>query len=113
MICPYCQHELEVESLSCPRCFAEYPRASRPFGFGLRLTVAATAMMMVSTLILVQCVVAYLPGGKYAVIPDNSMIFSGGTATNRKSPEVEKMLARWAAHQQNAEQPIPTFVGNR
>jgi len=109
MICPYCQHELDVESMSCPRCFAEYPRASRPFGFGLRLTLAATAMMMASSLILVQCVVAYLPGGKYATIPETSMIFSGGTATNRKSPEVEQMLTRWTAHQQNAEQPVASY----
>jgi hypothetical protein len=113
MICPYCQHDLDVEAMSCPRCFAEYPRASRPFGFGLRLTFAATAMMMVFSLILVQCVVAYLPGGKYDVIPENSAIFSGGTATNRKSPEVEQMLARWAANQQNTEQSIPTFIGKR
>jgi hypothetical protein len=113
MICPYCQHDLEVETLSCPRCFAEYPQASRPFGFGLRMTAAAAAMMLASSLMVVQCVLPYLPGGTYAAIPANSAIFSGGTATNRKSPEVEKMLARWAGHQQNAEQSIPGFNGKR
>lgn len=77
------------------------------------MTVAATAMMLVSSLILVECVVAYLPGGSNASLPSGSAIFSGGTATNVKSPEVEKLLTRWAGHQQNAEQPVATFNTSR
>jgi hypothetical protein len=109
MICPYCQHDLEVETLSCPRCFAEYPRTSRPFGFGLRVTAAASAMLFVSTLIVVQCVVAYLPGGKHARLSADAKIFSGGTATNFKSAEVNELLARWASHQQNSEMKLPAY----
>jgi hypothetical protein len=111
MICPYCQHDLEVESLSCPRCFAEYPRPARPFGFGLRLTAAAGAMLFLMTLIVTQCVAVYLPGGSHAVLPSGSKIFSGTQAPDFRSADVDRELGRWAAHQQNADHPLPGFVG--
>jgi len=107
MICPYCQHELDVATLSCLRCGAEYPRAGRPFGYSIRTAIASGAMLLVFTLILTQCVLVYLPGGKYSDLP------SGASAQlpiqplpGLKSPEVMRALARWSSGKQ-ADGPTP------
>jgi hypothetical protein len=112
MICPYCQHELEVESLSCPRCLAAYPRAGAPFGTGVRVTVAAGAMMLVASLILVQCVVAYLPGGSHAVLSAQSKLFTGTQPPDFRSPDLDRTLGQWAAHQQSGGEGRPGFPGS-
>jgi hypothetical protein len=113
MICPYCQHELSVVTMSCPRCGAEYPRSGMPFGMGLRVAAAAGAMMFVSSLILVDCVMNYLPGGSDSSMPAMAEQQSIRPPPDMKSPAVSAMLARWAAQQQNADQPLPQFIGRR
>jgi hypothetical protein len=101
MICPYCQHELDVDSMGCPRCGAEYPRTGGPFGMGIRTAVAAGAMLTVLSLILVDCVINYLPVGNGS--PQQTM----QAPPNLKSAEVNALLAKWAQHQQNTDLPSP------
>jgi hypothetical protein len=110
MICPYCRHDLDIQGLSCPRCFAEYPRAARPFGFGLRISAAAGAMLFVSMMILSQCVFTYMPGGAHAVLPARSTIFSGTQPPDFRSFEVDRQSGIWASGKQNADQSLPGFV---
>jgi hypothetical protein len=101
MICPYCQHDLDVESLSCPRCGAEYPRPGMPFGMGLRTTLAASAMMVVFSLVLVDCVLNYLPGGVNSTMPIGSSQLPSQTPPTVKSIDAQQQLDRWAQGQQN------------
>ncbi len=111
MICPYCQHDLSVVTMSCPRCGAEYPSGGMPFGLNIRVAVAAGAMMLVSSLILVDCVMNYLPGGIHSAVPMATAQQSIRPPADMKSPDVSAMLNRWAAHGQYTDQPLPTFVG--
>src|SRR5258708_6551706 len=105
MICPYCQHEIDVDTLECPRCFTPYPRAGMPFGFNLRKMLAASVMMLVFSLILVDCVFNYLPGGVDSTIPTGSSQLPIQPLPNTKSQEVNALLGRWAAGQQNTSTP--------
>ena len=111
MICPYCQHDLSVVTMSCPRCGAEYPRAGAPFGFSIRIATAAGAMMVVSSLILVDCVMNYLPGGIHSGLPAATAQQSIRPPPDLKSPDVNAMLNSWAGHGQYTDQPLPGAVG--
>jgi hypothetical protein len=110
MICPYCQHELDVETLSCSRCGAEYPQRGLTFGVGLRTLVAGSAMMLVLSLILIDCVLNYLPGGADSTIPTGSAQLPIQPLPDLTSPEIGHMLGNWQAGQQNASQTLPGFV---
>jgi hypothetical protein len=107
MICPYCQHEIDVGTLACPRCFAEYPRRGMPFGFGLRKAVVSSVMMLVFSILLVQCVFNYLPGGPESGIPTGSAQLPIQPLPDLKGYDVQQQLARWANQQQNGGQTIP------
>jgi hypothetical protein len=107
MICPYCQHEIDVDTLSCPRCHTDYPRSGKPFGFGLRTAVAGTAMLLVCSLILVDCVIDELPGGPDSSVPSGSAQLPYQPVPNAKSQEVVQQLQRWTQQQQNGSQAIP------
>ena len=105
MICPYCQHELDVATLSCLRCGAEYPRQGMPFGIGLRTLAAATAMMLVFSVMLVNCVLDYLPGGPNSTIRSGSPQLASQQLPNLKSSEVGQLLGRWGAGEQESNDP--------
>jgi hypothetical protein len=104
MICPYCQHDLDVQSLSCPRCFAEYPRSGPTFGFGMRISVAAGALLLATSLVLVNCVFTLLPGGSHAGVTANSRLFSGTQGPDFNGTDAARTLRLWYAHQQAVDQ---------
>lgn len=108
MICPFCQHDLDVETLSCPRCHTEFPRSGKPFGFGIRTAAAAFLMMTLMSLILVDCVLNWLPGGPDSLLPTGSAQLPNHPLPNMKSPEVNTLMNQWASGQQAV--PLPKFV---
>jgi hypothetical protein len=110
MICPYCQHDIDVDTLACARCGAAYPRRGLPFGIGLRTLTAAGAMMLLFSVILVDCVLTYLPGGARSTISLGSPQRPIQPLPGMKSFEVGHMLGNWGASKQNADQPLPGFV---
>ncbi len=66
MICPFCQADLDATSLSCPRCGAAYPGAAggvAAFGFRLRTIGIGIVILLIATLMLVNCVLQRLPRG--------------------------------------------------
>lgn len=107
MICPYCQHDLDVDSMACPRCGAEYPRGRKPYGVGIRMTVFGVAMMTMISLVLVECV--------FSGLPDlNSPQQQLTAPPDFKSAEVQAQLRKWRQGQQNTELPTasPLRKGN-
>ena len=104
MICPYCQHDLDVDSLSCPRCFAEYPGGSKPFGMSLRKAIAGAVVVTVFSLMLVSCVFSFLPSMSGS--PQRQLT----PPLNQKSAEVNALLRKWASQQQNTELPLPQAI---
>lgn len=95
MICPYCQADLDPSSLSCPRCGATYPgaRAGAQFGLRLRMIVIAFVLLVITSLILVDCVLRALPRGEPA--PDSR---SGGA---------QRALQMMLHNQQGNQNPAP------
>jgi hypothetical protein len=110
MICPYCQHELDVETMSCLRCGAEYPRRGHGLGMGARAFALTGAMLLVFSVMLVDCVLNHLPGGVDSTMPTGSDQLPYQLPPNLKSADVNQLLSRWAAGQQNASQPLPQFI---
>ena len=110
MICPFCQHELDVDTMSCPRCGAEYPQRGLPLGVGIRTLIASGAMMLVFSVILVDCVINYLPGGVNSTIPTGSAQLPIQPVPNLKSNDVNQLLSTWASGTQNTADRLPTFV---
>ncbi len=104
MICPYCQHELDVASMACPRCGAEYPRPGKPFGMAIRTAIAAGVLLTAASMILGNCVLSRLPTG------DGSPQARLQPAPNFRSAEVNALLRKWAQQQQNTELPLPATV---
>lgn len=100
MICPYCQHELDVDCPTCPRCGAEYERRGGPFGVGLRVVLASGLMLMLSTLILVDCVLNYLPGGADSPFPATAAQAVMHQQPDFRSPDVQRTIDRWEQHEQ-------------
>jgi hypothetical protein len=95
MICPFCQFELDVETLSCPRCHAAFPQPAKPFGFRIRTMVATGSMLLLLTFMLVECVVSYLPGWPKSQIPCCSGQLPIQPLPNMKSPEVNALITNW------------------
>jgi hypothetical protein len=95
MICPFCQFDLDVETLECPRCHAAYPQPAKPFGFRVRTMVAVGSMMMVMTFLLVDCVMSYLPGWPNSTISTASPQMRQQPYPDLKSVEVNQLLYDW------------------
>ena len=104
MICPYCQHDLDVASMACPRCGAEYPRPGKPFGMAIRTAIAAGVLLTASSMILTNCVLSRLPAGSGS--PQAGL----HPAVNAKSAEVNALLRKWAQQRQNTDMPLPQPV---
>jgi hypothetical protein len=101
MICPFCQQELEENSLACTRCHAFYPQPAKPFGFNLRLVVAAGSMMLVLSVTLVDCVINWLPGGHSSLMASGSPQLPTQPKPDLKSPDVDKLILGWKQGQQD------------
>ena len=67
MICPFCQAELDPGTLSCPRCGAAHPGSRGGVILGLRLRTVGIAfvLLVITSLILVDCVMHQLPHGAF------------------------------------------------
>jgi hypothetical protein len=94
MICPFCQADLQPSTLSCPRCGAAYPVSGGVLGLRLRTLAIAFVLLVISSLMLVDCVLRNLPGS--------------GLAPNMKSTEAQRALLMMQRHQQATQnQPPP------
>ena len=95
MICPYCQADLDPTSMSCPRCGAAYPgaRGGAVLGFRLRMLGIAFVVLVITSLILVDCVLHALP--------------AGGQAPQARSEGAQRALRMMMQHQQGSENPPP------
>ncbi len=95
MICPYCQADLDPSSLSCPRCGAAYPgaRGGAVLGLRLRMVGVAFVLLVITSLILVDCVLHALP--------------QGGQAPQARSGEAQRALLMMLQHQQGSQNPAP------
>ncbi len=96
MLCPFCQHELDLEGMRCPRCGAEYPVSGAGFGLRLRTLAIAGVLMTIVSLIMVDCVLNDLPGS-----------LAPGASPIRKSAEVMREMAMRQHHQQDSQNPAP------
>ena len=108
MICPFCQFELDVDTLSCPRCHAAYPQPAKPFGFRIRTMIAAGSIMVLLGFILVDCVISWLPGGPDSLIPTGSAQLPIQPLPDMKSAEVSRLLYNW----RTGHQAVPTVEPN-
>ncbi len=98
MLCPFCQHELDLSGMRCPRCGAEYPQPGTGAGLGMRVRSVAIAgvLLTVLSLIMVECVFSALPGG-----------VGTGASPNLKSAEVQRARLMQQHHQQDSQNPAP------
>lgn len=104
MICPFCQFDIDVETLECPRCNAAYPHPPRPFGFRIRTMLALGLMMTTMSYILVTCVISWLPGGIRSLIPTGSAQLPIQPMPDLKSADVDQLIYNW----QSGHQAVPT-----
>jgi hypothetical protein len=118
MICPFCQHDLNVEEGLCPNCAAVYPRPSGlPFGVKVRTVMVGGVMTLFSVIMLFSCTLKYIQsnyevpacqtrstGGnceistREAWISPQTSQFGG---PDMKTPELQQLLLMW----NNGEQP--------
>ncbi len=91
MICPFCQADLDPRTMACPRCGAAY----RGGGSGLvlsvrlRMLVLAFVTLVITSLVLVDCVLHRLP--REGALPD------------MKSAEAQRALLMMEQHQQGTQ----------
>ena len=102
MICPYCQYDLDDAEMACTNCGASYPRhRAGLLGIRLRLLALGGGMLLVSTLILVECVLPYLPGGaKSGYRAPGSPQVSISPRPDMKSADLQRLLQQWRQGQQ-------------
>jgi hypothetical protein len=95
MICPFCQAEIDPAGMSCGRCGAIYPGGGAGAVLGLRVRTFALAfvLLLITSLIMVDCVLHRLPG-------------SGGRP-DMKSADAQRTLLMMRAHQQASENAAP------
>jgi hypothetical protein len=115
MICPFCQYELDIEQMSCSNCGAAFPRTgTAAFGVKLRTLAVSGVLLLFASVILVDCVLNYLPGG-----PNSSFFARGspqaalGPSPNMKSPEVQALMQSWANGVQPSQNPPPETKHSR
>ena len=95
MICPFCQAEIDPAAMSCRRCGAVYlgGGAGAVLGLRLRTFVVAFVLLVITSLVMVDCVLHRLPG-------------LGGPA-DMKSADAQRTLLMMRAHQQASENAAP------
>lgn len=91
MNCPFCRADLDPRTMSCPRCGAEHPTGgtSVALGFRLRSLFVAFMLILVMSLILVNCVLERLP--------------SSSQTERLRSPAVMRELQMMQRHQQGTQ----------
>lgn len=100
MICPFCQCELDVELQHCPNCAASVPRKGLEFGVKLRSLTLSGVMLVISAMVLDNCVMNYLPGGKNsAYYAPGSPQAASGPGPNMRSADAQMQLLRWQQNQ--------------
>lgn len=93
MICPFCQADLDPASMSCPRCGASYPVSAGALGLRLRTFAIAFILLLITSLILVECVLHRLPGS--------------GLTPDMKSAEARRTLLMLEQHKQASQNEAP------
>ena len=93
MICPFCQAALDPVAMSCPRCGAAYPASGGVLGLRLRSVAIAFVLLVITSLVMVDCVLHHLPG--HALSPD------------MKSSDVRRTLMMLQTHQQPTQNESP------
>ncbi len=95
MICPFCQAGIDAGAMACPRCGAIHQGAGTGAVLGLRLRtfVVAFVLLVITSLIMVDCVLHRLP-------------HSGGPPA-MKSADAQRALLMLRAHQQASENAAP------
>lgn len=109
MLCPHCQAELDEDGEACPRCHAEFPTRSRNRGgvVKLRLLAVSGAMLMVTTLVLVDCVLNFAPNGRDSgTVAPSSPQASAGPPPNLKTSQAQAQLMMWRNQVQGSQNPV-------
>jgi hypothetical protein len=110
MICSFCQSELDDDG-NCPRCGATYPRPRGvPFAFKVRTLLVSGFMLLFSTLLLTECILPELPGGRDSRYNPTSKQAMDSPVPNTKSMDVQRLLAAWAAGQQEIDAGKPKLT---
>ena len=129
MICPFCQHELDVEAMACPRCAAAYPRPGMQFRLKLRTLVLSGIMLLAASLTLVTCVLKNIDsktvvaqcitrtkGGSCAASTRQTTLSAQSSqfgGTNTKSAELTRMLSMWRKSEQPTQNITPSQPSKR
>ena len=93
MICPYCQGELDTATMSCGRCGAAYPASGASLGLRLRGFAIAFVLLLITSLIMVDCVLHNLP--------------RSGLAPDMRSTGAQRALIMMERHQQATQNQAP------
>lgn len=106
MICPFCQNDLNIEDMSCPNCAACYPRKAMPFGIKLRTLALSGGMLLISAMILNDCVLNYLPGGRnsHFYAPGSPQV-QYGPGPHLKGADALAQLRAWQSNRQGNQSP--------
>ena len=104
MICPYCQQDLDPVTLSCPRCGAAYPGGGggAVLGFRLRTLGVVFVLLVISSLMLVDCVLHHLPRSAGQHGADAEM-----TAATKQAGAMRALLMMQQHQQANENTPPP------
>lgn len=110
--CPFCHYELDMEEASCSNCGASLRRIPGvSVGVKARTFLFAGGMLIVSAIMLTECVLAYLPGepksGYNGRVSHQQPI---GPRRDPKSAEVRDLLADWRAGAQRSQNPPPAIA---
>lgn len=117
MICPFCQHELNVDAGFCPNCAAETrTHVGMPFGVKLRMLLLGGATLLMTVLVLNECVLSNIQSN--TIVPECSTFTTGGncqvqtdmmqlspqgsqfSGPDMKGPELQQLLLMWQSGQQ-------------
>jgi hypothetical protein len=93
MICPHCQNDLDVATMSCPRCGAEYPLPGVGLATRARTVLFAVIATTVLVLILSDCVLKQLtidPSSHDA--KNRAFALQYGPLLQAKSPEAQRAI---------------------
>ena len=98
--------------MSCANCGAEYP-TSRRFGTRLRLLAVSGGLLVFASMILSDCVINHLPGGRDSGYraPGSKQV-ALGPGPMLKSPAVQATLQAWMHNEQQSQNP-GVSIGHR
>ena len=106
MLCPFCQYDLNIEEMACPNCGAEFPRGGVWAGLRLRTLAISGGMLILASVILVDCVLNYLPGGRNSgFYAPGSPQAALGPGPDLKSPQLQQLLQSWQNNVQPSQNP--------